>query len=54
MIEDQDKFDLDSFISKVWYIQKQAPLPYLPAKWNWCGTADYTLLKKKTFWNYDI
>eukprot|EP00913_Durusdinium_trenchii_P026564 g24922.t1 len=45
-------FDLDSFISKRWYIQQQMPVKYLPASQNRCVYAEYQL-QKKSFWGYD-
>ena len=47
-------FDLESFISKRWYIQQQMPVKYLPKSQNRCVYADYTLPAKKTFWGYDV
>lgn len=46
-------FDLDSFISKRWYIQQQMPVKYLPASQNRCVYAEYQL-QKKSFWGYDV
>lgn len=35
-------FDLDSYISARWYIQKQIPVSYQPLDKFFCVTADYT------------
>jgi lipocalin len=48
------KFDLAAYVSKPWYIQQQAVTTYLPKDQNYCVSADYTLLEKKTFFGYDI
>jgi len=47
-------FDLKSFASKPWYIQQQAATSYLPKSENYCVSAEYTILAKKTFLGYDI
>uniref|UniRef100_A0A7S2HMZ0 Apolipoprotein D n=1 Tax=Alexandrium andersonii TaxID=327968 RepID=A0A7S2HMZ0_9DINO len=50
----QPGFDLDSFISKRWYIQQQMSVLYLPASQNFCVYAEYTKLAKPTLWGYSI
>jgi len=47
-------FDLDSFISRRWYIQQQMATQDLPKSWNSCVYAEYSKLSKKSFWGYDI
>merc|ERR1712087_332283 len=47
-------FDLTAYASKPWYIQQQAVTLYLPAAQNYCVSARYTLLAKKTLLGYDI
>jgi lipocalin len=47
-----ENFDLESFISKDWYIQQQAPVKYLPVEQNYCVEADYK--RTKTFWGWDV
>jgi hypothetical protein len=42
------------YASKKWWVQYQALTKYLPKSWNYCGFAEYEILEKKTFWNYDI
>lgn len=46
-------FDLDSFISKRWFIQQQMAVNYLPKSQNRCVYADYKL-REKSFWGYDV
>ncbi|CAE7497076.1 unnamed protein product [Symbiodinium sp. CCMP2592] len=52
--ETVNNFDLDSFISKRWYIQQQMETKYLPKAQNRCVYAEYKLEQKKTFWGYDV
>mmetsp|Transcript_73275 Transcript_73275/g.174604 ORF Transcript_73275/g.174604 Transcript_73275/m.174604 type:complete len:381 (-) Transcript_73275:212-1354(-) len=52
--ETVNNFDLDSFISKRWYIQQQMETKYLPKTQNRCVYAEYKLQQKKTFWGYDV
>mmetsp|Transcript_133571 Transcript_133571/g.260094 ORF Transcript_133571/g.260094 Transcript_133571/m.260094 type:complete len:212 (-) Transcript_133571:359-994(-) len=47
-------FDLAMFASKPWYIQQQAETSYLPKSQNYCVSAEYTVLDKKTTLGYDI
>ena len=47
-------FDLESFISKRWYVQQQMEVKYLPKYRNRCVYAEYKLEEKKTFWGYDV
>lgn len=49
-----NNFDLASFASKPWYIQQQAVTTYLPKEQNYCVSAEYTVLNKKTLLGYDI
>lgn len=37
-----ENFDIDSYISARWYVQKQIPVSYLPLEEFYCTTADYT------------
>mmetsp|Transcript_500 Transcript_500/g.557 ORF Transcript_500/g.557 Transcript_500/m.557 type:complete len:252 (-) Transcript_500:278-1033(-) len=53
-VQTQKDFDLDEFISKPWYIQAQAPTTYLPVSENYCVSAHYSKLAKKSFWGYEI
>mmetsp|Transcript_42278 Transcript_42278/g.88331 ORF Transcript_42278/g.88331 Transcript_42278/m.88331 type:complete len:360 (-) Transcript_42278:229-1308(-) len=46
--ETVNNFDLDSFISKRWYIQQQMETKYLPKSQNRCVYAEYKLEPKKT------
>merc|ERR1711972_1251545 len=48
------KFDLAAYASKPWYIQQQAVTTYLPKEQNYCVSAEYTVLEKKTLLGYDI
>jgi len=50
----QPGFDLDSFISKRWYVQQQMPTRYLPASQNYCVYAEYQKLEKSTFFGFTI
>ena len=52
--KDQDKFNLDDYVSRKWWIQMNTETPYLPTTWNYCGFAEYQVLPKKTWWGYDI
>jgi len=47
-------FDLGSFARGRWHIQQQMPVSYLPASQDRCVYAEYELLKKKTFWGYEV
>merc|ERR1712203_808557 len=47
-------FDLTAYAAKPWYIQQQAVTLYLPAAQNYCVSARYTILAKKTLLGYDI
>jgi len=47
-------FDLDTYISKRWYIQQMMVTSYLPKSHNWCVYAEYSRLAKKSFWGYDV
>ena len=40
----QQGFDLDTYISAIWYSQQQRPTPFQPATLNYCTTAEYTEL----------
>lgn len=53
-VEVQQNINLKEFASKKWFIQKQAITYYLPQTWNFCVSAEYQVLPKKTFWGYDI
>jgi len=50
----QSGFDLDAYVSKPWFIQQQAETAYLPKEQNFCVSAQYTRLEKKTLLGYDI
>jgi len=50
----QCNFNLDTFISRRWYVQQQMETKDLPAKANYCVTAMYTKRLKKTRLGYDI
>jgi len=47
-------FDLTTFVSKTWYIQQQAETKYLPKTENYCVSAAYAILDKKTLLGYDV
>jgi lipocalin len=47
-------FDLDTYISKRWYIQQMMETSYLPKSQFWCVYAEYNRLAKKSFWGYDL
>merc|ERR1719218_344512 len=47
-------FDLAGYASKPWYIQQEAATLYLPKDQNFCVSAQYTLLEKKTVLGYDV
>merc|ERR1712039_676328 len=47
-------FDLAQYASRPWYIQQQAATLYLPEKENYCVSARYTVLQKKTLLGYDV
>jgi lipocalin len=47
-----ENFDLDSFISKEWYIQQQAVTRYLPVEQNYCVEADYK--RTENFWGWNV
>jgi lipocalin len=49
-----ENLNLDSYISKRWYIQQQMETAYLPKAKNWCVYAEYSRLSNKSFWGYDI
>ncbi len=49
-----ENFDLDAYISGRWYIHQQAETKYLPIEQNYCVTANYDELDKKSFWGYSI
>lgn len=47
-------FDLAKYASRPWFIQQQAETLYLPEKENYCVSARYTVLQKKTLLGYDV
>merc|ERR1712217_858912 len=47
-------FDLAKYASQPWYIQQQAATIYLPENQNYCVSARYTILEKKTLLGYDV
>jgi lipocalin len=47
-------FDLNTYISKRWYIQQQMETAYLPKTHNWCVFAEYTRRAKKSLLGYDV
>merc|ERR1719498_1577361 len=47
-------FDLDSYISKRWYIQQQMAVTYLPKTQNFCVYAEYSKLAKPSLFGYTI
>merc|ERR1712039_673564 len=47
-------FDLAQYASRPWFIQQQAATLYLPKAQNYCVSARYTVLQKKTLLGYDI
>merc|ERR1740138_1147812 len=47
-------FDIDSFVSKKWYIQQQMEVLYLPKSQNRCVSAEYSKKAKPNFWGYDV
>jgi len=47
-------FDLAKYASRPWYIQQQAATIYLPENENYCVSARYTVLEKKTLLGYDV
>jgi len=49
-----ENLDLDSYISSKWYIHQQMETSYLPKTHNWCVTAQYSRLAKKSLWGYDV
>jgi len=53
-MQTQKNFNLNTYISKTWFIQQQMPTQYLPAEKNFCVAAKYVLLPKKSFWGYEI
>jgi len=53
-VRTQPGFDLDTFISKPWYIQQQQVTQYLPEELNYCVSAQYTLFERATFWGYTV
>lgn len=48
------ELDLDAYASAPWYVHEQAVTTYLPAENNFCVTARYTPLERRTFWGYTI
>jgi len=53
-VQTQSGFDLDTFISKPWFIQQQMETEYLPASKNYCVNAVYTKKDSATIWGYTI
>lgn len=53
-VETQPNFNLTSYISKPWFIQQQMPTQYLPVEKNYCVTARYEMMSKKSVWGYTI
>jgi len=47
-------FDLDTFISKRWYIQQQMPVLYLPKEQNRCVYAEYSKRSSTGIWGYEV
>jgi lipocalin len=47
-------FNLATFVTKPWYIQQQAETSYLPKEQNYCVSAEYAILGKKTLLGYDV
>lgn len=50
----QANFDLDSFISKPWYIQQQMEISYQPASQLYCVEATYAKKDKPDIWGHSI
>merc|ERR1711920_942040 len=53
-VRTQPGFNLDTFISREWYIQQQQVTQYLPEELNYCVSARYTLFERPTFWGYTV
>mmetsp|Transcript_27629 Transcript_27629/g.69335 ORF Transcript_27629/g.69335 Transcript_27629/m.69335 type:complete len:230 (-) Transcript_27629:109-798(-) len=47
-------FDLDTFISKMWFVQQQMPVTYLPKSQNRCVFAQYSKREKPGIWGYEV
>lgn len=57
VVDVQDGFELDEFISKPWYIQQQMETQYLPKSQNYCVRAKYSELEPTNWrrvWGYTI
>jgi len=53
-VSTQPNFDLDTYISKRWYIQQQMAVKYLPKEQNYCVYAEYKKLAKPSFFGYTV
>ena len=49
-----DRQALEAYTSAKWYVHEQAVTTYLPKENNYCVTAEYEILPRKTFWGYTI
>lgn len=52
-----DGFDdraLAAYTTGTWYVHEQAVTTYLPEENNYCVTAEYELIGRRTFWGYTI
>ena len=47
-------FDLEAYSSAKWYVHEQAVTTYLPKENNYCVTAEYTVMNRRTFWGYTV
>lgn len=47
-------FDKEAYASAKWYVHEQAVTQYLPIENNYCVTAEYELIGRRTFWGYTI
>jgi len=49
-----ENFDLDTFVSKRWYIQQQQEVHYLPKDQNSCVYAEYTKRASPSLFGYEV
>jgi apolipoprotein D and lipocalin family protein len=49
-----DNFDLDTYVSKPWYIHEQAVNTYSPLEQFYCVRAKYTVRDAANFWRYSV
>mmetsp|Transcript_30514 Transcript_30514/g.90472 ORF Transcript_30514/g.90472 Transcript_30514/m.90472 type:complete len:238 (-) Transcript_30514:107-820(-) len=54
VVTTQQGFNLDSFISKRWYVQQQMAVFYLPVSQNFCVYAEYSKFQKPTFLGFTV